>query len=67
MSGEGERGRNFFILRKGEGWEMVGMPGRNNELARRRMDGERKSRIGKKKDRVEKTDKSPRRKGKKCP
>ena len=44
------------------------MPGRNNnELARRRMDGERKSRIGKKKDRVEKTDKSPRRKGKKCP
>lgn len=41
------------------------MPGRNNELARRRMDGERKSRIRKKKDRVEKTDKSPRRKGKK--
>lgn len=27
---------------------MVGMPGRNNELTRRRMDGEMKRRIGKK-------------------
>lgn len=32
----------------GGGWEMVGMPGRNNELTRRRMDGEMKRRIGKK-------------------
>lgn len=37
---------------------MVGMPGRNNELTRR-TDGERKRRIGEKRDKVEKTDKSP--------
>ncbi len=28
-----------------EGWELVGVPGQNNELAKKRMDGERKRRI----------------------
>lgn len=46
---------------------MVRMPGRNNELTRRRTDGERKRRIGKKRDKVEKTDKSPRKNSKRCP
>lgn len=45
---------------------MVGMPGRNNELTRR-TDGERKRRIGKKRDKAEETDKSPRKNSKRCP
>lgn len=45
---------------------MVGMPCRNNELTRR-TDGERKRRIGKKRDKVEETDKSPRKDSKRCP